>query len=103
MKFFNKSSGNTLLDNSTFLINWRSKSNQQWDNSKNKSFTFLNYLILIYQYECELLFDNFEKNPKEITHLISMIYFTLFLFIDNSKAFEFSKELNEILGGIFKY
>ena len=32
-----------------------------------------------------------------------MIYFTLFLFIDNSKAFEFSKELNEILGGIFKY
>ena len=31
-----------------------------------------------------------------------MIYFTLFLFIDNSKAFEFSKELNEILGGIFQ-
>ena len=78
MKFFNKSSGKTLLDNSTFLINGWSKSNQQWDNSKNKSFTFLNNLIRIYQYECELPFDNYEKKPKEITHLISMIYFILF-------------------------
>ena len=101
MKFFNKSSGNTLLDNSTFLMNGRSKSNQQWDNSKNKSFAFLNNLIRIYQYECELPFDNYERNPKEISHLISMTYFTLFLFIENHKAFEFSKELNEILGGIF--
>jgi hypothetical protein len=31
-----------------------------------------------------------------------MIYFTLFLFIENQKAFEFSKEVNEILGGIFQ-
>ncbi len=78
MKFFNKSSGNTVLDNSTFLMNGRSKSNQQWDNSKNKSYAFLNNLIRIYQYECELPFDNYEKKPKEITHLISMIYFILF-------------------------
>ena len=102
MKFFNKNTGNTILDNSTFLMNGRSKSNQQWDNSKNKSFTFLNNLIRIYEYECELPFDNYERNPKEISHLISMIYFTLFLFIENQKAFEFSKEVNEILGGIFQ-
>ena len=107
MKFFNKSSGNSFqnssnLNTSNFLLeNRRSKSNQAIDNSKNNNFSFLNNLIRIYQYECELPFDNYERKPKEISHLISMIYFTLFLFTENHK-YNFSKELNEILGGIFE-
>ena len=107
MKFFNKSSGNSFqnssnLNKSNFLLeNRRSKSNQAIDNSKNNNFSFLNNLIRIYQYECELPFDNYERKPKEISHLISMIYFTLFLFTENHK-YNFSKELNEILGGIFE-
>jgi len=104
MKFFNKVSKNIILnDSSNFLLtNKKSKSNVKIDNSTNKNFIFLNNLIKIYQFECDLPFDNYERNPKEISHLNSMIYFTLFLFIENHKSTNSSKELNEILGGIFE-
>ena len=104
MKFFNKTSKNSMSDSSDYLLSsLRSKSNLKADNSNNKNFLFLNNLIKIYQYECDLPFDNYERNPKEISHLISMIYFTFFLYEENYKLYNiFSKELNEILGGIFQ-
>ncbi len=104
MKFFNKVTKNIISnDSSNFLLtNKKTKSNLKMDNSKNKNFAFLNNLIKIYQYECDLPFDNYERNPKEISHLNAMIYFTLFLFIENHKSTNSSKELNEILGGIFE-
>ena len=101
MKFFNKKSGSSFSGTSDFLLlNQKSSlSNQKVDSSNLK---FLNNLIKIYQYESGLSFDNYERNPKDISHLLSMEYFTLFLFIENKKETNFSKDLNEILGGIFE-
>ncbi len=100
MKFFNKKSGSCYSGNTDFLLIKKksSLSNQKIDTDNLK---FLNNLIKIYQYESGLSFDNYERNPKDVSHLQSMAYFTLFLFIENKNESNFSKDLNEILGGIF--
>ena len=73
MKFFNKTSKNSMSDSSDYLLSsLRSKSNLKADNSNNKNFLFLNNLIKIYQYECDLPFDNYERNPKDNNGLITL-------------------------------
>ena len=100
MKFFNKKRGSSFSGTPDFLLlQKKSLSNQKEDINNLK---FLNNLIKIYQYESGLPFDNYERNPKDVSHLQSMAYFTLFLFIENKKETNFSKDLNEILGGIFE-
>ncbi len=98
-KFFNQKTENSLYETPDFLLTYR----KSYSNKKiaPQKLTFINNLIKIYQYESVLPFDNYERNPKEIFHLQSMAYFTLFLFIENKNETNFSKELNEILGGIF--
>ena len=98
MKFFNKKSGSSFLGTPDFLLLNKKSSNS----NKKSDLKFLDNLIKIYEYESGLPFDNYERNPKEISHLQSMLYFTLFLFIENQKEINFSKEVNEILGGIFQ-
>ena len=98
-KFFNKKSESTISDTPDFLLVNKKTLTQRGDSNNSK---FLDNLIKIYQYESGLPFDHYERNPKEIFHLQSMAYFTLFLFIENQKETNFSKELNEILGGIFE-
>ena len=98
-KFFNKKSESIASDTPDFLLINKKTFTQNKDSNNSK---FLDNLIKIYQYESGLPFDHYERNPKEIFHLQSMAYFTLFLFIENQKETNFSKELNEILGGIFQ-
>ena len=63
---------------------------------------FIKILIKLYTYESNKVFDYYEKNTKEISYLINMIYFSLIVFLINKLSTDINEELSEIYGEIFR-
>jgi len=62
---------------------------------------FIKILIKLYTNESNKLSDYYEKNTKEISYLITMIYFSLIVFLINKLSNEINEELSQILAEIF--
>ena len=62
---------------------------------------FIQVLIKLYTYESNKNPDYYEKNSKEISYLIKMIYFSLIVFLINKLSNDANEEFSEILGEIF--
>ena len=58
-------------------------------------------LIKLYTFEKNKDNDYYEERPEEINYIISMSYFSLFIFLINEASNETNQELSEIFGGIF--
>ena len=58
-------------------------------------------LIKLYTFEKSKDNDYYEEKPEEINYIISMSYFSLFIFLINKASNETNQELSEIFGGIF--
>ena len=61
---------------------------------------FIKVLIKLYTYESNKIDDYYEKNPKEISYLIKMIYFSLISFLVNKLSSEANEDFSQILGEI---
>jgi hypothetical protein len=104
---------NTIFDKKSYLSNIFNEINKispeyqfnisQLMNSDqiNESCLFLSNLIQIFNSEKEKPYDYYEKNPNQIQHIISMSYFSLFLYMTNKSSNSINKELSEIFGGMF--
>ena len=62
---------------------------------------FIQVLIKLYTYESNKNPDYYEKNSKEISYLIKMIYFSLIVFLINKLSDDANEEFSEVLGEIF--
>ena len=62
---------------------------------------FIKILIKLYTNESNKMSDYYEKNTKEISYLINMIYFSLIVFLINKLSDDINGELSEILAEIF--
>ena len=62
---------------------------------------FIKILIKLYTNESNKLSDYYEKNTKEISYLITMIYFSLIVFLINKLSVDINEELSQILAEIF--
>ena len=62
---------------------------------------FILILIKLYIYESNKVPDYYEKNPKEISYLITLIYFSLIVFLVNKLSNDANEEFSEVLGEIF--
>ena len=62
---------------------------------------FIKILIKLYTNESNKMSDYYEKNTKEISYLIKMIYFSLIVFLINKLSVDINGELSEILAEIF--
>ena len=62
---------------------------------------FIKILIKLLTCESNKNSDYYEKNPKQISYLITMIYFSLIVFLINKLSDDHNEELSEILGEIF--
>ena len=62
---------------------------------------FIKILIKLYTNESNKMSDYYEKNTKEISYLINMIYFSLIVFLINKLSEDINGELSEILAEIF--
>ena len=62
---------------------------------------FIKILIKLYTYESNKAFDFYEKNNKEISYLINLIYFSLIVFLINKLSTDMNTELSEIFGENF--
>ena len=62
---------------------------------------FIQVLIKLYTYESNKNPDYYEKNSKEISYLIKMIYFSLIVFLINKLSNDANEEFSEVLGEIF--
>ena len=67
----------------------------------NDGTNFIKKLIKLYTYEKNKPSDYYEKNPEEISYIVSMSYFCLMTFILNKISEDADQDLSEILGGIF--
>ena len=70
------------------------------DNNDNGT-DLVNNLIKLYSYEKSKDNDYYELYPEEINYLISLDYFSLFIFLINKASNKISQEISEIFGGIF--
>ena len=62
---------------------------------------FIKILIKLYTNESNKMSDYYEKNTKEISYLINMIYFSLIVFLINKLSSDINGELSEIFAEIF--
>ena len=62
---------------------------------------YIQILIKLYTYESNKIADYYEKNSKEISYLIKMIYFSLISFLINKLSNDANEEFSEVLGEIF--
>ena len=62
---------------------------------------FIKILIKLYTNESNKLSDYYERNTKEISYLITMIYFSLIVFLINKLSVDINEELSQILAEIF--
>ena len=62
---------------------------------------FLKILIKLFTFESNKLADYYEKNSKQISYLITMIYFSLIVFLINKLSDDVNEELSEVFGEIF--
>lgn len=79
-----------------FLVDKKEKNNNQTNNK------FLQ-LLELYSYEIEIPIDFYEKNPKQIPFLFSLIYLTFYIFYINCIAKVFVPEINQIFSGFLHY
>ena len=70
-------------------------------NNDDNGVSFVKNLIKLYSYEKSKEEDYYEQRPEEIKYLVSMIDFSLSIFLLNKANNEPSQELGEIFGGIF--
>jgi hypothetical protein len=77
------------------------KANETEKNNDDNGISFVKNLIKLYSYEKSKEEDYYEQRPEEIRYLVSMIYFSLSIFLLNKANNEPNQELNEIFGGIF--
>ena len=70
-------------------------------NNDDNGVSFVKNLIKLYSYEKSKEEDYYEQRPEEIKYLVSMIDFSLSIYLLNKANNEPSQELGEIFGGIF--
>jgi hypothetical protein len=61
----------------------------------------LDILITALGKEKETTYDDYEKQPYKLSHLVSIIHFTVLVFSQNKICNSFSNELNEIFSRLF--
>ena len=62
---------------------------------------FIKKLIRLYTFEKNKSNDYYEKNPEEISYIVSMSYVSLMIFLLNKMSTETDQDLSDILGGVF--
>ena len=67
------------------------------DNGAN----LVNNLIKLYSYEKSKDNDYYEQRPDKVSYIISLEYFSLFIFLINKASNKINQEISEIFGGIF--
>ena len=82
-----------LLNN---ILNKKSNSENN-DNGAN----LVNNLIKLFSYEKSKDNDYYEQNPEEISYIITLSYFSLFIFLINKASNKINQEISEIFGGFF--
>ena len=83
------------------LNNIINKSNDIEKNTDDNGISIVKNLIKLYSYEKSKEEDYYEQRPEEIKYLVSMIYFSLTIYLLNKANNEPNQELGEIFGGIF--
>ena len=83
------------------LNNIVKKANDTENNNDDNGINFVKSLIKLYSYEKSKEDDYYEQRPEEIRYLVSMIYFSLTIYLLNKANNEPNLELCEIFGGIF--
>ena len=71
------------------------------DNNNDNGVNLLKNLIKLYSYEKSKDNDYYEERPEEINYVISMSYFSLFIYLINKVFNDTDPEISEIFGGIF--
>ena len=69
--------------------------------NEDNGINIIKNIIRLYSYEKNKDNDYYEKNPDEIGYIVSMIYFSLIIFLINKALNNPNQELSEIFGGIF--
>lgn len=95
--------GDNNDNNNIFAIlnNLLKKTNAIEKNNDDNGITIIKSLIKLYSYEKSKEEDYYEQRPEELRYLVSMIYFSLTLYLLNKAHNEPNQELGEIFGGIF--
>ena len=83
------------------LNNIVKKSNDTEKNNDDNGISLVKNLIKLYSYEKSKEDDYYEQRPEEIKYLVSMIYFSLSIYLLNKANNEPNQELSEIFGGMF--
>ena len=88
-----------LLNN--FLAKKPNEEENNNNNNKDNGINLLKNLIKLYSYEKSKDNEYYEERPEEINYIISMSYFSLFIYLINKASNDTNHEMSEVFGGIF--
>lgn len=84
--------------NQRFMSHLIEKNNN--NNPAKSEVELLDRLVLTISKEKDLIYEYYEKYPYKLSHLISIVHFTVFIFCQNKNGTN-SNELNKIFARLF--
>jgi hypothetical protein len=73
----------------------------KYPENSNSQVEFLDKIIQTFTRERDLSQEYYERFPHKITHLITIVHFTIFIFFQNRNSLNFNEHLNNIFSKLF--